>query len=258
MRRGMIQTIVFGGAFAFATVAAQAANVNLFNTQEDFTGWTNGGGSPVSTWGPNATDYDGVTLNGIGNTTAPAAPGTAGSLQLNTGSNAIGYTFTAFSPNELNNAGFMSAFDPGTTPGNTVAYSGTLYLTYSVPAFVGTQVYYQVGVDISYPGNSYYGLFFESALSSPTTVNGVSWVTATIPYSLVASSGGSLTISPSFNAGVYGTGVAGTDNVLTGPIYFDNFQVPSAVTPEPASIAGAALFSLCLTRRRRTVGTSNA
>src|SRR6185312_12184506 len=114
-------------------------------------------------------------LNGLGNTTAPAGVGTAGSMQINTGSNGIGYTFTVFSPNELANTAFMTAIDPGSSGTSTVAYSGTLYYTYSVPQFAGSQVYYQAGVDLAYPGDGYYGQFFSTSVSSPVTVNGVSW-----------------------------------------------------------------------------------
>jgi hypothetical protein len=226
---------------------AHAALVTLFTTQDDFSqsGWANGGGSPAVSFGASgAFDADGSTTNGLGNLTNAGGTGTAGSLQVNTGTNAIGYTYTVFSPNELNNQAFMSAFDPGSTAGSTVPYSGNIYVSFSVPSFVGPDVYYQVGIDLAYPGDGYYGLSFSSSTSQVGSV-----ITATIPYTIVASSGGSLTISPSFNAGVYGSGVSGTSNVLTAPIYFDNFQVTAV--PEPASIGLLGAASLLTMRRRR-------
>lgn len=257
MRKGLNYKLALGAAWAmvggFAVAAQAQVPVTLFTTQDDFTGWTNGSGSPVTSFGPSSTDYDGSSVNGLGNTTLPVGIGTPGSMEINTGSNAIGYTFTVFSPSEQNNQAFMTAFDPGSVAGSstvtTTAYSGTLYYTYSVPNFTGPDDYYQVGVDIAYAGDSYYGQFFESSLSAPVTVGGIQWVTATIPYTIVASSGGGFSISPSFNAGVYGSGVSGVDNVINGPVYFDDFQVNTV--PEPMSLGLLSLGGLLSLRRRR-------
>jgi hypothetical protein len=218
------------GAVAAAALSAarsaEAQTVTLFTTQDDFTGWANSG--PVVSNGPtNTYDSDGSTTNGYGNTTNPGGTAVvgAGSLQINTGSNAIGYTYTAFSPNELNNQSFMNLIDPGSVGGTTVAYSGTMYMTYTVPSFVGPDVYYQFGIDLAYPGSGYYSPYFETSLTPATTVDGLSTVTATIPYTIKAGSGGSFTISPFLNAGVYGSGVSGTSNVMTAPFYIDDIAV---------------------------------
>ena len=139
---------------------ATAAPVALFTTVQDFTGWSNGGGSPVVSYGPVTTyDADGATTDGLANN---GASGTGGSMQINTGNNAIGYTFTVFSsPNLLYNTAAMQQIDPGfTTPGTTVASSNTMYLTYTAPQFTGPNVYYQVGVDLAYAGDGYYGFSF--------------------------------------------------------------------------------------------------
>lgn len=241
---------VLAGLPLIVASAAHAQLVPLFSTYDDFnqSGWALGG--PASSLAATTTeDYDGGTVDGAGNLTSPGAPGTAGSLMVNFGSNPIGYTYTVFSPNELNNSAFMSLFDPGSSGGNTVAYKGTLYYTYSTPSFVGPDDYYQVGIDLSYPGDGYYGQYFETKTVDDGIIDGIDWTTATIPYTINAGSGGGFTISPSWNAGVYGSGVGGVSNVLTGPVYYDAFDVNAV--PEPTTLSLLGIGSLLALRRRR-------
>jgi hypothetical protein len=248
---------LLGGSKAMGQIPA--GSVALFTTVQDFTGWSNGGGSPVTSFGPvGASVYDADqgtdTTDGLANN---SAAGTPGSMQINTGGNAIGNTYTVFSsPNVLYNTAVMSIVDPGfTTPGQTVASSNTMYITYTAPQWAdvfSTDVYYQVGVDLSYPGDSYYGTFFENNVINDGVIDGLQTYTAVIPYTIAANSGGgNFSVSPALNAGVYGSGVYGFDNVMTTPWYVDDIDV--APVPEPAtlSVFGAALSMLMFRRRRK-------
>ena len=242
-----------GGGKAMAQDADAGSTTDLFTTVQDFTGWSNGGGSPVTSFGPVTAatyDADGSATNGLA---SGGGVGTPGSMQINTGSNAVGYTYTVFSANLLYNAAAMAAIDPGGSPGGTVPFSGTMYITYTAPTWVGPDVYYQVGLDIAYPGDGYYGTFFGGSAVSDGTIDGLATYTQAVPYSLVAGGGGGFSISPFFNAGTYGSGVGGTSNVMTSPWYVDDIEVPTSQVPEPATLGalGSGLTLLMLRRRRQ-------
>ena len=101
-----------GGGKAMAQDADAGSTTDLFTTVQDFTGWSNGGGSPVTSFGPVTAatyDADGSATNGLA---SGGGVGTPGSMQINTGSNAVGYTYTVFSANLLYNAAAMAAIDP--------------------------------------------------------------------------------------------------------------------------------------------------
>jgi hypothetical protein len=232
---------------------AMSQTTPLFTTVQDFTGWSNGGGSPVASFGPStAYDADGSSVNGLGNTTTPGGAGTPGSMQINTGGNAIGYIYTVFSTN-LFGTPAISALDPGASGAGTVAYSGTLYMTYTAPSFVGPDAYYNVGVDFAYAGDGFYGPQFNTSNINDGVIDGLQTYTAVIPYTLVASTGTAMTLSPFLNAGTYGSGVSGVSNVMNTPWYVDEFAVPTSQVPEPATISvlGAGLTMLTLRRRRQ-------
>ncbi len=91
-----------------ATNARADLTTNVFVTQEDFTGWDGGGNFIVS---PQASpDFDGSTVNGVGNTTAAGATGTAGSLSAQW--IAGGFNFV-YSPQENTNTKLITALGTG-------------------------------------------------------------------------------------------------------------------------------------------------
>ena len=176
-RRRLALALAAAGAIApcghaFAQYAV--STVPLWTTEDDFTGWTAEGVATSVTPVPSSTyDLDGSTTNGVGNIANAGATGTAGGLEINTGSNVLTtYGGVAEAPgNALSSQTFMNAFDPGGTAPNTVSYSGTMYLTYSNPQFAGAACYFQFGIQMNYAGNDgtneYYGpILFPSSTTS--------------------------------------------------------------------------------------------
>jgi hypothetical protein len=254
-----------------ATSYAHAQNVepgedgvDLFTTTSDFTGWspdTNGKG--VATASSTAYDWDLDTVNGLGNNPGnsggsinPGGISPAGALQITANGN-MGFSSLAFSPGEAYNPFFMTAIDPGSTAafqppgfstGNTVAHSGTLLLTYSVPTFSaggpGNGGYYELGLIFNYDNNFNF-LYGPNGGVNDGTVDGYTTFTETIPY----------TINPTslsfFNLGI----AVNADGAATpsSPIYVDDIELQSV--PEPASIGmlGAGLTLLTFRRRKASV-----
>jgi hypothetical protein len=239
------------GLMSLATAPARAQSTMLFTTSSDFTGWTggnDGNANPITAASSTAYDFDGSTVNGAGNNPGNSGSSinvggssTGGSLQLtdtesNNPGSSLGYSTLAYSPGEAYNSAFMTAIDPGSTaaysaassygPGTTLAYSGTLQLTYTVPT-ISAGSYLQVGVNLAYDGDGYYGTFFPTAsAASDGTVDGLHTYTETIPYSI--------------NAGAlngFGLGIqTNTDYVPTSPFYVDSIEV---VTPAVFSAVNA-------------------
>lgn len=240
------------GISAFAT-APTVADVSLFTTTSDFTGWFNGAASQTSS---SAFDYDGVTVNGSGNNPGnsgasinPGGTSTGGSLQL-TDTNNLAFNVLASSPGEAYNNAFMSVLDPGSTTaysaasgygaGSTVAYSGKILLTYTVPT-ISSGNYLQIGVNFNYQAGGYYQPYFGTAVSDGT-VGGLSTYTATIPYTITAGAGN----LSNFQLGIQ----SNSDYVPTAPFYVDSIQIVSV--PEPATALGLVAFgALSLSSRRK-------
>ncbi len=158
---------------------------NLFSTLDDFTPWTAAGGDLVSA--DSAFSSDGVTINGLGNTTAAGATGTAGSLLVDWSSLETGWGDIADAPGELGNAAFMQAVDPGANGNNLTAAYGNIYMDYSVPDTTDGGTYFQLGVLYQYYGA--WAPFFSSSskdlgFTDPTTGGEV--YQATIPYTINA------------------------------------------------------------------------
>jgi PEP-CTERM motif len=212
---------------SWAATSANAQNVTLFTTADDFTGWGTGSATPAPS---TAYDFDGSTTNGAGNYTT--GTGTAGSLQLTTAT--PGYGNLANLPGEAGNSAFMSAIDPGSVaaysaasgygPGSTVAYSGSLQVTFTAPAH-SSGTYFQIGMLIQYDGG--YNQDFSSSTVNDGTVDGLSTITATIPYSFGAGSFNYLNMSLMSN----------TDYAITAPFYIDQIQVvhPVVFSAVPAN-----------------------
>jgi hypothetical protein len=121
-----------------------------------------------------------------------------------------------------------------------------MYMVYTAPAaFNGT--YLQMGVNLDYPADGYYQMFFGSSVSDGT-VDGLTTYTDTIPYTITAGSGNltnfQLAIASNSNSSVAGTMYV-DDISLSPPV-----QAP---VPEPATlgILGAGLSMLTLRRRHK-------
>ncbi len=177
--------LLSAGIVSFALLSAHAQTVTLFTTTNDFSQWSANAGSTISadsTW-----SADTSTVNGVGNITAAGASGTSGSLSVTWASSVGGFNEIAAAPGESGNAAFLSAIDPGSSGNNSVAYSGVLFLDYSVPDNEGGS-YFGLGILLQYAANGYYGTFFPSSTTDLGIKddNGQEVFRATIPYTINA------------------------------------------------------------------------
>lgn len=222
----------------------------LFTTTSDFASWSVD--SPAVSAIPSVTyDYDGSTTNGMGNNPGNSgasinAGGTSagGSLALTT--NGMAYGTLAYSPGEAYNPYFMSAIDPGSIAaysaasgygaGTTVAYNGTLQLTYTAPT-LSDSAYFQIGIFLKYDNHNYNPIFPVN-VTDDGTVDGIETYTATYSYSIDP---GSLTYGD-FEI------FSNSNSSATTTIYVDDIQV----LPEPASIGLFGAGALLALRRRHS------
>ena len=223
-------------ALSIGTVALfsqSALAQSLFTTANDFTGWT-AGGSSFTVASTSATDLDGATVNGLGNTTAAGGTGTAGSLSMQWVSGT--YDFAAYSPGEQGNAAFLSALENATT----------LTFDYTTPP-AGTGNYFGLGIVLNYQNG-----FDQLCPASTTSLGGgvtqatVNWSTeAATLISAQASNGGGFSY---FQFGV----IYNSNYTPTGtPFTVDNFEVTPAPEPATLALAGLGGASLLLMRHRR-------
>jgi hypothetical protein len=238
--KGVLVAAGVAGVGAILSIATPVkAYVVLFTTADDWSQSTNP--TPVTTtW-----DYDGSTTNGYGNLTAPDGPGTAG---------AAAYGLSARTPlgyGEIDglstpyNQDFISKIDPGCdmSTQTSVAYSGTFYLTYSLPADA-TGSYFYLGIQLQYAADGYYGPVFNYAGGDTFdgVVQGQNVYTAVIPYTINAG-----------NFYGFGFGVMSNSDYESpsqGNLYIDSIA-SSANAPEPASLSLLGLAGMSLLGRRR-------
>lgn len=131
---------------------APGTPAKLYTTTSDFTGWTSEGGF-TNVMATNL-DLDGSVTNGLGNLTAPGAPGTAASLQIQHVTTNFGVA--SFAPYEETNANFITA----------LTNASVLTFDYTTPT-QGTGTYFQAGIVVDCQGR--YDQLFPTATSSPTT-----------------------------------------------------------------------------------------
>jgi PEP-CTERM motif len=228
-RRNAIGALLLSGLTALALgVGTAKANTELFTTQDDFSQWSNTGNFTTAASG--AFDSDGSSTNGLGNSSAPGATGTPGSLSVTATSSTYGYFY---GPGE--NAAFATALAP----------NGTLSIDYTLPANNGGS-YFELGVVLNYQNN--FGQFFQTA--SPVS-DGNNTFTVLVPYTLspiINLSAGTSTYAYSY----FQPGLIFNSNYDTsGPtqFYVDNIQLVSV--PEPATVGLLSGSGLLALRRRR-------
>jgi len=246
---------------------AQAQNITLFTTHDDWSQWSNNGDSTNSESAvvQSHPDSDGSLVNGLGSPSSgsgvgnPSASG-GGSLSVTESSGTYDFVYSQtlpFGTTAYNEALVNNLASNGGT--------GKLLLTYTIPTPQAEGTYFQVGVVFNYGdygSGPYGGNFLFDQNSSTTVVNdgvidGATWYTATIPYTL---SDPTLMLNDTASSTTYfQTGIIINSNYdlngtrpLNLPVTFsaDNLQI---LVPEPASMGmlGAGLSMLTLRRRRR-------
>ena len=239
-------------ALVLPNASAQYATNVLFTTYGDFGGASAGSANEtvtaVNTWSADANNINGLAYNN------PGVAGTSGSLRIqNTYASGTDWVVASLA-NNIWQQPFISALDPGGTAawqppsypnGTTVAYSGIMQMTYSIPDNNGGS-FFQLGVLLQYAANGYYGAFFPSSTTDLgfTDPNGYEVYQATIPYTITAGveSLGGLGIGILYNS----------DFSPLDPWYVDQIQTLTAV-PEPSTMAlvGLGAFGFAFFARRR-------
>lgn len=229
--------LVLGAGIAWA----QQYYTNLFTTADDFAGWFDGwvgAQTETATW-----DFDAVTVNGLGNTTAPNQAGTAGALQLTWSSGNWGAI--AWSPGEQSNPYFMHAINPGSIaawseesgggPGQIVSWTSVIKIVFTLPDNQGGS-YFWPGIVFNYDGN--WDTFYPTDMTYlGTDTDGREIYEYTIPYTLDATQ---LTY---FQFGI----IYNSDYSPLEPFYMDGVRV---LVPEPTVPTIIAIASICMLMRR--------
>jgi hypothetical protein len=219
--RSVLALAAFAGVAMFGS-SARAGLIPLFQTQNDFSGWS--GGSSASSTATQATpDSDGSSINALGNTTNAGGTGTPGSL-LETQSTGT-YNFD-YSPGEQGNSAFLAAL--GT--------SGTLSLDFTMPANNGGN-YFSLGVVIN--ATSQFGQFFPS---TPIVNDGNGFFTEQVAY----------TITPESPFSYFQLGTIFNSNYdSAAPTSFTLDNIELVTVPEPASLSILGMGGLALLARKR-------
>ncbi|HZZ41805.1 MAG TPA: hypothetical protein VFE58_02620 [Tepidisphaeraceae bacterium] len=214
-------------ALLITLVATTSAHATiLFTTASDFAGWSTGTSSAVPT---TSYDADNISFNGVANP-SPGTLSTPGSLQVNP---PVAGTLgdAAFSSNLADNLPFMSAIDPGFTPGTTAAYTGTLLITYTIPTTASDFIF---GLNLAYDADAFYDNLGPTLTSDPILIDGLTTRTALFNYSIQPGPLNTFYFRVAYNS----------SSPITSPFYLDAIQVP-----EPATLS--LLLPIALLRRRR-------
>ena len=224
------------GMLAFALLSAHAGNTILYTTDNDWSNW-NSTGSGLTFKDTTAFDYDGVTVNGIGNPSNAGGAGTGGSLEVspivpcNWGQ--AGPAFGLAGPTE---AVIVAMAGAGSGFGSPLAaQSGTLLVNYTMPDDTLGGTYFTMG--IFFQDNVQWGGWQASQnidLGPVSTPSGTEEMyQAVIPYSLNAAS--------SLDWAQIGFWLF-TDYTGVNPWYVDSISVvplPPVIIPTP----GTPLFT---------------
>jgi hypothetical protein len=221
--RSMLALATFAGVAILAGSSARAGLIPLFQTQDDFSGWSSNGSSSSSTATQATPDSDGSSINALGNTSNAGGTGTPGSL-LETQSSGT-YNFD-YSQGEQSNSAFLAA----------LGASGTLSLDFTMPANNGGS-YFNLGVVINATGQ--FGQFFPSA--APVN-DGNGFFTEQVAYTITPESPFSyFQLGTIFNSNY--------DSAAPASFTLDNIQL--VTVPEPASLSILGMGGLVLLRRKR-------
>jgi hypothetical protein len=220
-----------GGALAFLVQTASAQTTTLLTTTNDF---LSSSSSEFIALPNSDADLDGSGINGLGNTTAPGAAGTPGSVGLTWQSGT--FDSVMLTPGEQGNAAFLNALET----------AGTLSFDYTTPE-AGEGTYFQLGLVLNYQGE------FDQ-LFGTTTDLGEGVTQTTIDFTAESAKLISQQALDEGSFSYFQLGVVYNSNfdAPDSPFTVDNFQVMAA--PEPATYAmmGAGLAGLMMIRRRRS------
>lgn len=238
-----MKKLVFSiGMLAFTlSPVANAQNVSLFTTYDDFSQWSLSGGTTITpdpTW-----SADNNAVNGLGNLSNAGGAGTSGSLSIQYGPTTGNFNSIASAPGEGGNSIFLSAIDPGSSGNNSATWAGNIYLDYSLPDNEGG-TYFQLGVLLQYSADGYYQQFFPAGSDTDLGFqdsNGEEVFQATIPYTITAGQ---------FNG--FGFSVMYSSNYQPlFPFHVDDIQVQAAPEPTTFALMGLGLAGAALVRRAR-------
>ena len=231
-------TLIPIAIFALLSCAGTASAQILFTTQNDFSTWSSSN-TGVWTAATSATDLDGLTVNGLGNTSTPGAPGTAGSLAV-TLVNGSGYSD-------------ISTGEASNTPFNTTLGQATsITIEYSTPTTPTSGNYFNLP-DLVIQGGGSVG-YNNIGVASSTTTGGITTATYNISPTLAA------TFATDSLSGAAGFGYYLQFGILEN--YNSNYQGSTfnvdaitaqvAAVPEPSSVLlmGFGAFMLLIIGRR--------
>jgi hypothetical protein len=134
---------------AEAGIARADLTTNVFTTQQDFTGWS---GADFNFQPFSSPDFDGSSVNGIGNTSSPGGAGTPGSLGVSWQANNFSF---GFSQDETTNTRLIKAMGTG----------GLLKYQFSDPDNnAGAGGYFAIGMALNYDGNFFGGAWYDGGI----------------------------------------------------------------------------------------------
>jgi len=231
-------TLIPIAIFALLSCAGTASAQILFTTQGDFSTWSSDNTS-VWTSTTSATDLDGVTINGLGNTTTPGASGTAGSLAV-TLVNGFG-------------GGQITTPESANTPFTTLlGQANSITIEYSTPTTPSYGTYFSVP-QLFIQGGGGVG-YNDIGATSSTTAGGITTATYDIS-SLLSSTIATDSLSGQSGFGYYlnfGIGENYNSDYQGSTLNVDAITANVAAAPEPSSVLlmGFGVLMLLIIGRR--------